>query len=268
MTSAIMMLSMVSAVYAVDPAMVVYEVGAAIPESELVDLGPADGLGGTVLEGEVNISARFDLFDANVAAGVFQATYGEALIVFPFTEHATILDGEVTITDMETGDSWRLRPGDSYFIRQGTVVLWDVDGERVQKSFYNIVEDADAPAPVRVYEAHARVDQDDLIDLGPPEDIGGTVLDGDPHVYGRIDFFAPPMVAGVFQGQRATVEIDFPFTEHAAVMNGKVTLTDLLSGTTHTLRPGDAYLILRGADILWEVEMKKVQKSFFNSTEP
>jgi uncharacterized cupin superfamily protein len=32
------------------------------------------------------------------------------------------------------------KPGDSYFIQQGAVVLWDVKGHRVRKSFFNIVE--------------------------------------------------------------------------------------------------------------------------------
>ncbi|HZI06398.1 MAG TPA: cupin domain-containing protein, partial [Archangium sp.] len=57
----------------------------------------------------------------------------------PFTEHATILEGEVTITD-SSGQSHDYKAGDSYLIRQGQVVRWEVKGKQVVKSFFNTVE--------------------------------------------------------------------------------------------------------------------------------
>jgi uncharacterized cupin superfamily protein len=69
--------------------------------------------------------------------GIFEATTGTVEVTFPFTEHATILEGEVTITDAD-GNTHTYRPGDSYLIEQGQVVTWDVPGERVRKSFFNI----------------------------------------------------------------------------------------------------------------------------------
>ena len=71
------------------------------------------------------------------------ATRGKVEVTFPFSEHATILEGEVILTD-ESGQTHTYRPGDSYFIKQGQVVIWDVKGERVIKSFFNIVEGAPA----------------------------------------------------------------------------------------------------------------------------
>jgi len=111
----------------------------AIPDSEFVDLGNPGDLGGRVISGSPRISARVDFQQGNRTAGVFEATTGVVEIHFPFTEHATILEGEVTLTD-QAGNVHVYRKGDSYFIRQGEVILWDVKGNRVRKSFFNIVE--------------------------------------------------------------------------------------------------------------------------------
>ncbi len=119
--------------------MIVYSPGPIRDVSQLVSLGQPEGLGGKVLEGKPEIFARVD-FNANgMMAGLFMSTRGRIEVTFPFTEHATILEGEVTLTD-QTGQTHHYRPGDSYFIKQGSVIIWDVKGERVIKSFFNITE--------------------------------------------------------------------------------------------------------------------------------
>lgn len=249
-----------------DGEMIVYRAGQAAPESELVDLGPPEGLGGTVLEGDPKISARIDYAEGGFLAGVFQATRGTVLIDFPFTEHATILKGEVILTD-EAGNRARLRAGDSYLVQQGSIIRWEVKGPRVQKSFYNFTGPTDARTPMIIYKSGRRVNDCELVDLGPPEDLGGTVLEGDVEISARVDHAEGPRLGGVFQATRGLVLIDFPFTEHAAVTHGSVRLTDEV-GQTHEFEEGDAYLIKRGTGILWDVDGRRVQKSFFNSTAP
>jgi uncharacterized cupin superfamily protein len=91
------------------------------------------------LEGNVEISARVDFARNGITGGLFKATAGRVRITFPFTEHATILEGEVTITDA-TGQSHTYKAGDSYLIQQGQVVDWNVKNKYVIKSFFNIVE--------------------------------------------------------------------------------------------------------------------------------
>lgn len=115
----------------------VYPLSRPIVDTDMADLGDPKDLGGRVLSGNPRISARVDFQDGTMTAGVFEATTGTVEIHFPFTEHATILEGRVTITD-ETGKSHTYGPGDSYLIRQGQVVRWEVAGERVRKSFFNI----------------------------------------------------------------------------------------------------------------------------------
>ncbi len=119
--------------------MLVYSPGPIRDVSQLVSLGAPEGLGGKVLEGKPEIFARVD-FNANgMMAGLFMSTRGRIEVTFPFTEHATILEGEVTLTD-QTGQTHTYRPGDTYFIKQGSVIIWDVKSERVIKSFFNITE--------------------------------------------------------------------------------------------------------------------------------
>jgi uncharacterized cupin superfamily protein len=117
--------------------MIVYATRQPVPEEDLIDLGDPAELGGKVLEGNPRISARIDYQRDGVSAGVFQATTGVVEVTFPFTEHATIVDGEVTVTDAD-GTEHTYRPGESYLIEQGAVVRWEVRGDRVQKSFFNI----------------------------------------------------------------------------------------------------------------------------------
>ena len=119
--------------------MIVYSPGPIRDLSQFVSLGPTVALGGKVLEGTPEILARVDFSANGMTAGLFMATRGRVEVTFPFTEHATILEGEVTITD-QAGQQHLYKPGDSYFIKQGAVVTWDVKSERVIKSFFNIVE--------------------------------------------------------------------------------------------------------------------------------
>jgi uncharacterized protein len=118
-------------------AMIVYSPRRRVDESSLLPLGPPEDLGGEVLEGNPVLSARVDFSERGMMAGIFKATTGKLKIHFPFTEHATILDGVVTLTD-EVNQTHTFKKGDSYFIRQGQTILWEVNGKHVIKSFFNI----------------------------------------------------------------------------------------------------------------------------------
>ena len=117
--------------------MLVYEPHEKIDDSQLIDLGAPSDLGGTVISGNPRISARIDYQSGNITGGIFEATTGVVQIFFPFTEHATIIEGEVTITDAD-GRTHRYKAGDSYLIEQGQTVRWEVSVHRVRKSFMNI----------------------------------------------------------------------------------------------------------------------------------
>lgn len=118
--------------------MVVYTPNQRVDESTLVDLGDIGNLGGVVLEGEPKVYGRIDYSEGGVTAGIFKGTRGVVRIVFPFSEHATLLEGVVKLTD-EAGRSHTFKKGESYFIRQGQVILWEVKSKYFIKSFLNIV---------------------------------------------------------------------------------------------------------------------------------
>lgn len=118
-----------------------------------------------------------------------------------------------------------------------------------------------------VYEPKMHVDDADLVDLGDPAALGGRVLEGSPRIAARFDFQEAGMTAGIFQATTGVVEITFPFTEHATMLEGEVDITDA-SGTTHTFRRGDSYLIRQGEVVVWRVRGARMRKSFFNRTEP
>jgi hypothetical protein len=121
--------------------MLVYSPKKSVDLSTLFSLGPPEALGGQVLMGTPQLYGRIDFQQGNMLGGLFMATTGMIRVTFPFTEHATILEGEVTLTD-ETGKTQTFKAGDSYFIRQGSVILWDVKGAYVVKSFFNVTEPA------------------------------------------------------------------------------------------------------------------------------
>lgn len=240
---------------------VLYRRGDAVPQSQLADLGRPEDLGGTVLEGDPRISARIDFADGAFTAGVFQATRGKVLIHFPFTEHATILAGAVELTD-GSGVQVTLHPGDSYLISQGSDILWEVRGALVQKSFANRVEDHDSPGLMRIYRARRAVEDGQLVEIGPPEVLGGVTLEGQPVVSARFDL--PDASAGVMAVSDGTLRVDFAFAAHAAVTSGRLRVTDP-TGCVHLLQPGDAYFVRPRARVLWQVGEASVQQSFFHT---
>ena len=119
----------------------IYKVGHPVDDSNFVDVtSQIPALGGTVLEGNPTIKIRFDSPpnpDANTVHGVFeQLGKAKIHIVFPFDEHIQVIHGVLKITD-SAGTVSHLSPGDSYFIAQGTVILWETLTPVFQKSFHD-----------------------------------------------------------------------------------------------------------------------------------
>ncbi len=109
--------------------------------SAFVHLGTPEDLGfAKTLDGTPEASMQVDFSAGGMTAGLFMATRGKVEITFRATEHATILEGEVTLTD-ESGQTRDYRPGDSYFITQGQIIVWEVKSERMIKSFFNYADD-------------------------------------------------------------------------------------------------------------------------------
>ncbi|MBN9237740.1 MULTISPECIES: cupin domain-containing protein [Phyllobacteriaceae] len=103
--------------------------------------GPPENLSAVTLEGKPVMHGK-NLYSSNggqVLSGIYEVTKGRFKVIYPFHEHATVLDGEVTISD-EAGNSVTYGPGDSWFCHQGEVVTWDVK-DHLRKTFFVVTVD-------------------------------------------------------------------------------------------------------------------------------
>lgn len=105
---------------------------------ELDSWGSLTGIGGEILEGG-DIQAYGKMThgaptDA-ISAGYFGTGKGKYRLVYPFNEQATILQGEVRITDESTGESNLYRTGDSWFVTKGTSTVWEVLSDGYTKHY-------------------------------------------------------------------------------------------------------------------------------------
>lgn len=99
-------------------------------------------LGATLTEGDPQAAALMIYGQPNdtISCGVFSCTHGGFRMVYPFNEHATLLEGEVELTDETTGETHHYKPGDSWFVKQGTAVHWKILSERMIKHYMACVE--------------------------------------------------------------------------------------------------------------------------------
>ncbi|MCT8998811.1 cupin domain-containing protein [Chelativorans intermedius] len=103
----------------------------------LEDWGSPEDIGATTLEGPIKVAGKllFGALDAPVFGGLYSATKGKYRVVYPFHEHATLLDGELAITDEASGRTELYGPGDSWIIAKGTAVVWDIRSAKIAKSY-------------------------------------------------------------------------------------------------------------------------------------
>jgi uncharacterized cupin superfamily protein len=119
-----------------------------VAQHSLVDWGTPEDIGATTLSGDVRVSGRFDLGppDGPVFGGVYAATRGAYRVVYPFHEHATLLSGELELTDEASGQTSLYGPGDSWIIAKGQAVTWTIKTDRVLKSYIAATADLEPGA--------------------------------------------------------------------------------------------------------------------------
>ncbi|WP_297372027.1 cupin domain-containing protein [Acidocella sp.] len=103
----------------------------------LDEWGTPEDIGAATVEGAVKVSGKllFGTLQTPVSGGLYAATQGKYRVTYPFHEHATLLDGELAITDEATGQTVVYGPGDSWIIAKGTTVLWDIRSPHIRKSY-------------------------------------------------------------------------------------------------------------------------------------
>lgn len=115
--------------------MIPFKLGTA-PET-LDPWGTPEDIGAQTLEGPMQVSGKivFGSLDTPVSGGFYAATKGRYSVVYPFHEHATLLEGQLAITDQSTGQTVTYGPGDSWIIAKGTPVIWNILSARILKSY-------------------------------------------------------------------------------------------------------------------------------------
>lgn len=106
--------------------------------------GTPEDIGATTLEGPIACSGLFLLGSpaTSVFGGLYAATRGRYRVVYAFDEHATLLEGELAITDEASGETTVYAPGEGWLISAGTAVAWDIRSPRVVKSWLGVVPSA------------------------------------------------------------------------------------------------------------------------------
>ncbi|BBT17909.1 cupin domain-containing protein [Metapseudomonas otitidis] len=108
--------------------------------AELDAWGTVADLGSEILEGEVKAFGKMTAGAPTdpVSAAYFGTTAGKFRMTYPFNEQATVVSGEVILTDESTGQTTRFKAGDSWFVAKGTPVLWEVPGDGFVKHYYAV----------------------------------------------------------------------------------------------------------------------------------
>ncbi|WP_020657051.1 cupin domain-containing protein [Massilia niastensis] len=122
--------------------MSITQLSTALRQQDMHAIGPVTNLGATVESGNVEAYAlgTFGAPADPVSAGYFGVTRGVFRMTYPFNEQATVVHGVVTLTDVAAGTSATYRTGDSWFVTQGTEVLWEIDSDFFIKHFFAVVK--------------------------------------------------------------------------------------------------------------------------------
>ena len=121
--------------------MIAYRLGSA--SAPLENWGCPEDIGAETIEGPIECSGSVTLggLDQSAFGGEYKATRGKYRVIYSFHEHATLLEGEVALTDESSGETVTYKAGDSWLIAKGTPVVWDIRSDFVRKSYLAVTND-------------------------------------------------------------------------------------------------------------------------------
>jgi uncharacterized cupin superfamily protein len=111
-------------------------------QQDLHPIGSVTNLGATVEGNDVQAFAlgTFGAPADPVSAGYFGLTRGTFRMTYPFNEQATVVQGSVRLTDVAAGTAVTYSVGDSWFVTQGTEVVWEIQSDFFVKHFFAVVD--------------------------------------------------------------------------------------------------------------------------------
>lgn len=105
--------------------MINYFPGMQVDENKFVPYDTEDG-GALETSGDLQTQIVVDFENEQSICGIFRQVKGKAEIIWPATEHAFVLEGEVTIHYYEENETVNYKPGDGWLIKKGERVSWEV----------------------------------------------------------------------------------------------------------------------------------------------
>ena len=94
---------------------------------DLEPAGSASDHGLELIDGNPAIYMRIDYGspEGPLCSGIWACDVGKFNFTYPYTEFATLLEGNIVLTD-SSGNSSVVNPGDSFFAKAGEVIQWEV----------------------------------------------------------------------------------------------------------------------------------------------
>ena len=94
--------------------------------------------GAVSVSNDLEAMIRVDYEGEGAVGGIFTQKTGSAEIIWPGTEHAIVIEGQVSITYHATGETVDYGPGDGWTIQKDERVTWSVTSPRFAKSFFTM----------------------------------------------------------------------------------------------------------------------------------
>ncbi|MEM7069483.1 MAG: cupin domain-containing protein [Pseudomonadota bacterium] len=113
------------------------------PRMPLDVWGKPEDIGSETIEGDILCEGSVILggLDKPVFGGQYSVTRGKYRVTYGFHEHATLIEGEVALTNENTGETVVYKAGDSWLIAKGTPILWDIRSDVARKSYLAVTID-------------------------------------------------------------------------------------------------------------------------------
>lgn len=120
--------------------MMMLKISKDITLEQLDSWGTVIDLGSELVEGDGKAYGKFTLGNPELPSngGYFGVTKSVFRMTYPFSEQATIVKGEVTLTNEDTGEKWTFKEGESWLVEKGTKVLWEVNSEYFIKHYFSV----------------------------------------------------------------------------------------------------------------------------------
>lgn len=109
---------------------------------DLESWGDITDINGEILDGSNSI----DIFGKmcigtpadTMSSGYFGSPKGKYRLIYPFSEQAVILVGEVAITDESINVTTIFKAGDLWVVDKGTSTIWDVKSDYFIKHYFAV----------------------------------------------------------------------------------------------------------------------------------